>query len=64
MVFFANSYIESRKQEKRDQQDSFTATLLMEMDDNLSYEDALEKVRNQRRRYEAGLLTVPPREST
>ena len=63
MVFFANAYIEAKRQENQDQQDSLLATMLMDMNDNISYEKALEKVRNSRRRYEAGLLEDASRKS-
>ena len=63
MVFFANAYIEAKRQEKQDQHDSWLATMLMDLDADLSYEEALEKVRHSRRRYEAGLLEDASRKS-
>ncbi len=56
MVFFANSYIEARKEEQKEHEDRKRALLLMSQDPSLSHESAMRKVREFRMREEAGLV--------
>ena len=55
MVFFANSYIDSKRQEKRHQEDVMLALILSDTSDDVSFDEALKKVKDARRRQEAGL---------
>ena len=56
MVFFANDFIESRKEEKREQEDHERALLLMSVDNDLTYDSAIEKVKAFRMREDVGLV--------
>lgn len=54
MVFFANSYIKAKDQERQDKEDVKLAVMLSAMSENMSFEDALEVVKEYRKRAEAG----------
>lgn len=55
MVFFANSYIKAKEQERQAREDARIAFLLTELQEDLSFEEAMEKVKKLRRREEVGL---------
>ena len=56
MVFFANAYINARRKEQREREDRRQASLLMYADTNLSYESAMQKVKEFRMREESGIV--------
>ncbi len=58
MVFFANSYIEAKREEKQHQDDVMLALILSDTSDEVSFDEALRKVKDARRRQEVGLQHV------
>ena len=55
MVFFANSFIRETRQKQRAREDERLALILAAMNDDLSIEEAREKVKEFRMREEVGL---------